>query len=268
MYSIKLPTLYLPHGGGPWPFVDLPFGSERENQSLKGYLESIPGSLPEKPRALLVISAHWEEPVPTIMTAENPPMLYDYYGFPPESYTITWPAPGSPWLAERVKGLLNSGGFKTAEDSERGFDHGTFVPLKVAFPDAEIPTTQLSLLSSLDPAAHIELGRALLPLREEGVFIIGSGMSYHDLRGLMSGRGLDDSEIFDSWLAESSTLESETRNQLLTDWAKAPAARAAHPREEHLLPLMVVAGAAGQDKGKIAFSDTYSNARISAVQFG
>jgi len=177
----RMPVVFVPHGGGPWPFVDLGF-PPGEMKELATYLESV-RTLPKvAPKALLVISAHWEEKVATLMTAPRPPMLYDYYGFPPESYKLTWPAPGAPALATRVQELLSQAGIPSATDDQRGFDHGTFVPLKLTYPDASIPTLQLSLLASLDPAAHLALGRALAPLRDEGVFIIGSGMTFHNLR--------------------------------------------------------------------------------------
>src|SRR5690606_15330538 len=125
---------------------------------------------------------------PTVTTAERPPMLYDYSGFPPESYRVTWPARGNPALANRVRGLLEKAGSKTAADAKRGYDHGTFVPLKLTYPDAEIPTVQLSLKTGLDPAEHLAMGRALAPLRDEGVFIVGSGMSFHNMRAFRDRR--------------------------------------------------------------------------------
>jgi aromatic ring-opening dioxygenase catalytic subunit (LigB family) len=170
----RMPVVFIPHGGGPWAFVDLGF-PKNEVESLRTYLQSVAKALPEKPKALLVVSAHWEERVPTVMTSAQPPMLYDYYGFPPESYKITWPAKGDAALASRVRQLLESEGMKSAEDAQRGFDHGTFIPLKVVYPDADIPTVQLSLQAGLDPEEHIKIGRALAPLRDEGVLIVGSG---------------------------------------------------------------------------------------------
>lgn len=171
--------------------------------------------------------------------------LYDYYGFPPESYQITWPAPGDPRLAVRVQELLRDAGFGAGADPERGFDHGTFVPLKLTYPDAEIPAIQLSLKRGLDPAEHIAMGRALTPLRDEEIFIIGSGMTFHNLRAFRDPRSHAVSETFDAWMRESMTVDSDARNRALTRWEDAPAARFAHPREEHLIPLMVAAGAAG-----------------------
>ncbi len=246
-----------------------------EMKPLASYLEGLSDLPPEKPRAVLAISAHWEERVPTVMTSPNPPMLYDYYGFPPSTYEITWPAPGEPTVAARVRELLEGAGWKTAADDARGFDHGTFVPLKLAYPDADIPTVQLSLLGDLDPARHIALGRALAPLRDEGVFVIGSGMPYHNMRtfgAVMHGRdvsaALADADAFATWLRAAATAPAPERDQLLTDWAKAPSARAAHPREEHLLPLMVVAGAAGDDRGTLAFDGTFGRVRLSAFHYG
>jgi aromatic ring-opening dioxygenase catalytic subunit (LigB family) len=201
------------------------------------------------------------------MLNERPPMLYDYYGFPPESYRITWPAPGDPALGARVVDLLRSAGIAAGTNSERGFDHGAFVPLKVAYPDAEVPTVQLSLKRGLDPAEHLAIGRALAPLREEGVFIVGSGMTFHDLRAFGSGSRVV-AEEFDGWLVKAATLPAEQRDRALTDWTRAPSARASHPREEHLLPLMVVAGAAGSDQGRLGYSGRMLGLPISAFHYG
>lgn len=264
--SYRMPAVFVPHGGGPWPFIKNPFGDRAELDALAEYLRSLPGLPKESPRALLVISGHWEEPVPTVMTSEHPPMLYDYYGFPPESYTVTWPAPGSPELAARVRELLEPAGFKTAADPARGFDHGTFVPLKLGYPEAEVPTVQLSLKHGLDPAEHIAMGRALMPLREEGVFIIGSGMTFHNLRAF-SAQAAPAADAFDGWLRDAATRDEKERNERLVQWAQAPAARLAHPREEHLLPLMVVAGAAGNDRGRVAYNGTIVKLRLSAYEF-
>ena len=181
--AARLPAIYIPHGGGPWPFVDSRFASRSEMEPLAQYLRGLVGTLPVRPKALLVVSAHWEEAVPTLMTASHPPLLFDYFGFPPETYQLQWPAPGAPDLAERVRGLLEKAGLRTGSDPARGFDHGTFIPLMVALPDADIPVLQMSLLANLDPRQHIALGRALAPLRDEGVLLIGSGSSYHNMRG-------------------------------------------------------------------------------------
>jgi aromatic ring-opening dioxygenase catalytic subunit (LigB family) len=269
MFAImsKMPAVFVPHGGGPWPFVETPFGSKAELAALADYLRSVARAPAEKPKALLVISAHWEESVPTVTTAAHPPLLFDYYGFPPESYELTWPAPGDPALAARVQELLGAAGFRTAADPKRGFDHGTFVPLKLAYPDAEVPTVQLSLKRGLDPAEHLAMGRALAPLRDEGVFIIGSGMTYHNMRGFGDPRSAPASESFDGWLRETATLEPAERDRRLEGWSQAPAARLVHPREEHLLPLMVIAGAGGADRGTVAFDGRIMGLRISGYAF-
>jgi aromatic ring-opening dioxygenase catalytic subunit (LigB family) len=263
-----MPAVFLPHGGGPWPFVDLGFGDQAELDGLAAYLRNLRALPKSPPRAVLVISAHWEEPVPTVMSGVRPPMLYDYYGFPPESYQLTWPAPGEPKLAARVRELLGKGGFETAEDTERGFDHGTFVPLKLTYPDADVPTVQLSLKQGLHPKEHLAMGRALQPLRDEGVFIVGSGMTFHNLRAFGDPRSRPVSEAFDAWLRESATLPARARDERLERWAEAPAARLAHPREEHLLPLMVIAGAAGEDTGTLGYNGTLLGLRLSAYHFG
>ena len=267
----RLPVVYLPHGGGPWPFVDLGFGSQRENDALRAYLSSLSKVPKREPKALLIISAHWEESAVTLMTGEKPPLFFDYYGFPPESYQLTWPAPGAPALVERVDGLLKQAGLQTAHDSQRGFDHGTFVPLKLAYPAPTIPTLQLSLRRGLDPAEHLAMGRALAPLRDEGVFIVGSGSSFHNLRAMMQGGGGDTAKKaaeFDAWLQATTKSAPAEREKALTEWAKAPAARFAHPREEHLLPLMVIAGAANGDAGSVPYADTYTGLAMSAHHFG
>lgn len=264
----RMPVAFLPHGGGPWPFVELGFGSKAEMQSLAAYLRSVRGLPGAQPKALLVVSAHWEEAVPTVSTSPKPPMLYDYYGFPPESYRIQWPAPGSPQLAARVRELLGKAGVQTKEDAQRGFDHGTFVPLKLTYPDADVPVVQLSLRRGLDPQEHLAMGRALAPLRDEGVFLVGSGMTYHNMRGFFDGRSGPVAEQFDAWLRHATTRGATERDRLLTEWSKAPAARQAHPREEHLLPLMVMAGAAGADVGTVAWNGTFAGLRLSAYHFG
>jgi aromatic ring-opening dioxygenase catalytic subunit (LigB family) len=263
----RLPVVFLPHGGGPWPFVDAGIGSDAERAALREYLEKVRALPKSPPRAVLVISAHWEEAVPTVMSGAAPPLLFDYYGFPPESYQLSWPAPGEPALAARVRELLGAAGIETAEAAERGFDHGAFVPLKLAYPDADVPTVQLSLKAGLDPSEHLALGRALAPLRDEGVFIIGSGMSYHNMRGF-GPQGRPASAAFDAWLRETVSSDPVERDTRLSNWGAAPAARNVHPREEHLLPLMVVAGAAGADRGRVGFRGTFLGVEISAHEFG
>lgn len=265
--STRLPVVFLPHGGGPFSYVDMGLPAA-EVQGLTAYWRTV-GQLPSTSlRAILVISAHWEERLPTVLTARRPPLLYDYYNFPKAAYEIEWPAPGSPELAQRIRDLLGLAGIETAADAERGFDHGTFVPLGRAFPDADVPTVQLSLEVGLDPAEHLAIGRALAPLRDEGVYILGSGMSYHNMRGFHAREADADAEAFDEWLRTTVALPAAERVVGLTHWESAPSARRVHPREEHLLPLMVVAGAAGEDEAKIAYNGRVFGKRVSGVHFG
>src|SRR5262245_3716152 len=148
MSTTRMPVVFIPHGGGPWPFVDVGFPKE-DVEALAAYLRSVRELPPRPPLALLVVSAHWETPVPTVMTSPHPPILYDYSGFPPESYRITWPAPGNPQLAARVQELLRRAGFSTGTDAARGFDHGTFIQLKLTYHDADVAQVQLSLTRRL-----------------------------------------------------------------------------------------------------------------------
>jgi aromatic ring-opening dioxygenase catalytic subunit (LigB family) len=265
---MKLPTLYLPHGGGPCFYMDWTMGPPDTWDRMAAWLRGIDATLPERPRALLVVSAHWEAPVPTVTTSAAPPLLYDYSGFPPHTYELKWPAPGAPELASRVRQLLSGAGFESGEDGKRGFDHGVFVPLKLSYPDAQVPTVQLSLRAGLDPAEHLAMGRALAPLRDEGVFLVGSGMSYHNMRHFNTRPAHEPSVRFDAWLGEVAQQEASKRDAALASWTQAPSARECHPREEHLIPLMVAAGAAGIDRGKTVFRDEVMGVAVSAVQFG
>jgi aromatic ring-opening dioxygenase catalytic subunit (LigB family) len=231
------------------------------------FLESVASTLPEPPRALLVISGHWEERAFTAGTAPQPKLIYDYSGFPDHTYKLSWPAPGNPQLAGRVVELLHNAGLSAASDPTRGYDHGVFVPLKVAFPQAEIPVVTLSLDHSLDPALHIAAGRALAPLRDEGVLIIGSGMSFHNLRGYFLPHTAERAREFDAWLTRAVESPEPDRSALLVKWRSAPFAPYAHPREEHLIPLMVAAGAGGEAPGRRIFTDEPMGAQISAYRF-
>lgn len=274
MEASVMPTVYVPHGGGPWPFVHQPWGGKEQWQQMEAYMKRLGTLPPTKPRAVLLVSAHWEEAHPTVSTSKNPPLLFDYYGFPPEAYELTWPAPGAPGVAHEVQQLLEAAGIASDANPERGFDHATFVPLKLAYPEADVPTVQLSLKKGLDPREHLAVGRALRPLRNSGVFIVGSGMSYHNMRGFMANlRGggspaLAASKRFDDWLFEAVTTNAERREQMLIDWEHAPEARACHPREEHLMPLHVVAGAAGSDRASVPYRDVVMGTHVSAVHFG
>ena len=265
----RQPALFIPHGAGPCFFMD--WNPADAWDATAAWLRSIPASLPARPKAILLVTAHWLAPQPSMSSAAQPGMLFDYYGFPPHTYELQYPAPGAPALAERVSGLLAGAGFAPVQDGARGYDHGTFIPLKVAFPDADIPVLQLSLLRSLDAAEHIRLGQALAPLRDEGVLIIGSGMSYHNMRGYGDARSTPVAAEFDRWLGETVALPAPERNARLADWASAsgPAGRLSHPprAEEHLLPLHVAAGAAGDSLGAKVFTDRVMAVDISAFRF-
>ena len=270
--AARLPTLYIPHGGGPCFFMEPSPPLPRDLwDRLANYLKGIDKSLGQRPKAVLVISGHWEMPRPTVNTAPNHTLLFDYYGFPEHTYQLTYPAHNSPETVARIEELLSSAGYRAVEDDHRGLDHGVFVPFKLIYPDADVPMIQLSLLASLDAAAHIRLGKALAPLRDEGVLIVGSGMSYHNLRAMYVQRQDVDNAVseFDTWLTEAATdSDPERRNAKLTEWENAPWARFCHPREEHLLPLHVAAGAAGDDVGRHAFGDKIVGKAISGYQFG
>jgi aromatic ring-opening dioxygenase catalytic subunit (LigB family) len=264
---VRMPVAFVPHGGGPITHVELGM-PKADVEALGEYWRSLRALPPVAPRALLVISAHWEERVPTVMSSPHPPMLYDYYGFPEEAYQITWPAPGDPALAERVRELLSGAGFTTAEDPLRGFDHGTFTPLKQTYPEANVPVVQLSLQHRLDAAEHLAMGRALVPLRDEGVFIIGSGDTFHNLRELNRRNAYEKSLQFDAWLKAAVTSDAATRDERLTHWTEGPFARYCHPREDHLVPLMVIAGAAGNDAGVVTWSGVFIATRQTGYHFG
>lgn len=237
-------ALFIGHGGGPLPLLGDP-----GHQELVATLQEIAASIP-RPKAILVVSAHWEAPLPTLTAAPKPELLYDYYNFPPEAYSIQYPCPGDPQLAHTVAQRLRQAGFSARLDDRRGFDHGVFIPLKIMYPQADIPCVQLSLLDSLDPAEHIALGEAL-PIEElDQVLILGSGFSFHNLRAFFGPISSDQQQAnarFESWLARTCTdpaLSEEDRRARLIHWDDTPDARYCHPRPEHLLPLHVCYGAA------------------------
>jgi aromatic ring-opening dioxygenase catalytic subunit (LigB family) len=241
----KATILYIPHGGGPLPLLDeATYGIM--NSYLRGFNEGI-----KKPDAIVVVSAHWEASVVSITANPKPPMLFDYFGFPPETYQYEYPAAGEPELAGHVHKLLGNAGIQSHLDHDRGFDHGVYIPLMLMYPQADIPCIQISLTDSMDAAFHIRLGKALASLKQENLLILGSGYSFHNMAVFMSEAN-DASKLknrqFEDWLAQtcSDTGLSETeREQRLADWALAPHARFCHPREEHLLPLQVCYGVGG-----------------------
>ncbi len=238
-------VLFIPHGGGPLPLMEDP-----GHAAMNDFLRAFPGNI-ARPDAIVVISAHWEAPVIGITGAARPPLLFDYYGFPPETYEYRYPAPGEPRLAARIAGLLQAAGIDARVDEERGLDHGVFVPLMLMYPGADIPCLQVSLDASLDAAEHVRIGRALAALRGENILVLGSGFSFHNLKAIFGG-GVDGDDprnlAFEAWLADtcsSEALEESERKRRLIDWQQAPHARYCHPREEHLLPLQVCYGMAG-----------------------
>ncbi|QDL98839.1 dioxygenase [Rhodopseudomonas palustris] len=265
----RQPTIFLSHGGGPCFWMEPPrrFGPNAYD-GLRAYLSGVLASLPARPRAILIVSGHWEAALPTVSTSAAPSMLFDYYGFPEHTYRLSYPAPGDPALAARVQALLGNAGIATATDATRGFDHGVFVPMLIVDPDAQIPVVMLSLQQDLDPVRHLVIGAALAPLRDDNVLIIGSGNSFHNLSTFFDGQ-VAESEAFDRWLTDAATApDAAVRNQRLAQWAGAPGARACHPREEHLIPLMVAAGAGGLDPGRRVFHDAIGNKLISGYAFG
>ena len=264
--GMSQPTLFIPHGAGPCFFMDWTRGPADAWDRTADWLKGVVANLPERPKAILVVSGHWEEQAFTVGSAARPPMIFDYYGFPEETYRLSFPAPGSPGLAGRVRELLAQAGLPAAEDPARGYDHGVFVPLLLTTPEADIPVVQLSLRSDLDPETHLRAGQALAPLRDEGVLIVGSGMSWHNMRGF-GPAFTEKSRVFDRWLEEA-VADPATRADLLRRWDEAPYAREAHPREEHLAPLFVAAGAAEGERGRVAFRDEVMDVALSAIAFG
>ncbi|MCB1338829.1 MAG: dioxygenase, partial [Maritimibacter sp.] len=224
----RQPTHFISHGGGPWPWIENMRGALKP---LEDSLADFPSQVPERPEAILMISGHWEAREVRVMHSARPPMLYDYYGFPRHTYALSYPAPGAPALAERAAGLIEAAGLPVALDDERGYDHGTFVPAYVMYPEADVPMFQVSMLETYDPEAHFALGRALAPLRDEGVAIVGSGLSYHNLR-LFGPQAKVPSDVFDVWLNETLALPPAERTQRLLDWESAPYARICHAQED------------------------------------
>jgi aromatic ring-opening dioxygenase catalytic subunit (LigB family) len=257
------PSFYLPHGGGPCFFMDDPQGTWT---GMGDFLRNLPASLPERPQAILIVSGHWETHGFALTASARPPLVFDYYGFPPYTYQLRYDAPGAPDLAARAAGLLQQAGFAAALDPVRGLDHGVFVPLKVAYPDADVPVVELSLDAGLDATLHLGAGRALAPLRAQGVLLLGAGMSFHNLRALGDPRLTEPSRQFDTWLCAAAMAPAAEREALLASWHEAPAARLAHPRHEHLLPLMVAAGASTQP-GRRVYSEQVLGTMISGFAF-
>ena len=263
----RLPTCFMPHGAGPCFFMD--WNPADTWTAMGEFLSGYRQQLQHQPKAILLVSAHWCAPRFSVTSGERPGLIFDYHGFPEHTYQLRYGAPGDPELAARVTELLVQAGFDAEQDPSRGFDHGMFIPLKMMFPDADIPVVQLSLRHGLDPQEHLEVGRALASLREDGVLIVGSGMSFHNMRGYGDVRFGPIAETFDDWLTEAVEAEPERRERMLANWSEAPSARLCHPPggEEHLIPLLVAAGAAGQSPGRKVFSQPVMQTRLSAFEF-
>jgi aromatic ring-opening dioxygenase catalytic subunit (LigB family) len=257
------PSYYIPHGGGPCFFMDDP---HQLWGGMEAFLRGLPDLLPRQPSAILLVSAHWETKGFSFTGAQNPQLIYDYYGFPAHTYQIEYNAPGSPELADRACALMQAAGLMAQVDPVRGLDHGAFIPLKVAFPKADIPVVEMSLDHSLDPALHLRAGEALQALRDENVLIVGSGMSFHNMSAYGNPRYGEPSRAFDAWLAAAMALTGQDRAKCLAGWVDAPAGRLSHPREEHLLPAMVAAGASDAP-GQHIYTQMVMATAISAFSF-
>jgi 4,5-DOPA dioxygenase extradiol len=256
----RLPAVFVSHGAPTLPFEDV---------VARDFLRALGASI-AVPRAILVVSAHWETAVPTVSAVDRPETIHDFSGFPRELYRVRYPAPGAPALAQQVVTLLDQAGIAVEVSVDRGLDHGAWVPLMLAYPEANIPVTQLSIQSPRGPGCHWTLGEALRPLREEGVLILASGSATHNVREF--GRhALDAAPLgyvvaFDEWLAAAVT--GGRRDDLLAYRSRAPDAMRNHPTEEHLLPLFVAAGAGTTGRGeRLHASYTYGAFAMDAYRF-
>lgn len=231
MSADRLPSVFVSHGAPTLPMEDIP---------ARRFLEGL-GKALGRPEAILCVSAHWETRAPAASLATQPETIYDFYGFPDALYQLRYPAPGAPGLAKRAAELLRGAEL----DEDRGLDHGAWVPLLLMYPEADIPVTQLSVLSMAGPAASLELGRALAPLRDEGVLILASGGAVHNLKEWRANqhRTPDWAGEFDDWLAAQ--VETGEIESLLDYRQQGPHGARAHPTEEHFLPLFVAMGAGG-----------------------
>ena len=256
-----LPTLFISHGSPMMALTDVP---------ARHFLAGLGARLP-RPRAVLVASAHWETEAPAVNAVAVNDTIHDFYGFPRELYAVRYPAPGAPALAGRVAGLLAESGLPARIDRERGLDHGAWVPLSLLYPAQDIPVLQLSVQTHLGPAHHLAVGRALAPLAAEGVLVIGSGSFTHDLRRFR-GQPVDSPEApdvtaFADWF-DAALTEGRTAD-LLAYRRLAPHAAQQHPTEEHLLPIYVALGAAGEAARaeRLHTSANYGVLRMDAYRF-
>jgi aromatic ring-opening dioxygenase catalytic subunit (LigB family) len=221
---------------------------------LEKSLVAISRDLSVTPTAILVVTAHWIERGFVVSGSDRPPMIYDFSGFPDHTYHVQYPAPGLPLLAEKVAAKISKAGFTSRVDPVRGFDHGTYTPLAPMYPKANVPVVQMSIDRKFDPETHMKVGQALADLRQEGILILGSGLSFHNL-GTFGPEAKAPSQAFDRWLQETAAASPQERWSRLCKWLQAPAARKAHPREDHLLPLMVASGAAFEEPATVVYHE-------------
>lgn len=254
--ALIAPAMFVNHGGGPMPLL-----GDKDHAGLTKFLrDDVKKHINFKEiKAIILVTAHWEESVVTISSGKHHDLYFDYYGFPPESYKYKYDAPGDPELAARIHEVLKKEGIPSKLDPKRGWDHGVFVPMMLINPAADIPIVQVSVLSNQDPMEHYRLGKALYQFRKEGVAILGSGMSYHNMREFMYGRSRGEvvNEEFDNHLYNICTSEDESkRREGFLSWRQQPGATEAHPvrAAEHFMPLVVVAGAGGSRAGKRVFN--------------
>jgi 4,5-DOPA dioxygenase extradiol len=236
---MMLPSLFVSHGA---PTLALDPG--KTGEALARLAADFP-----KPKAILAASAHWSGSALALGASERPETVHDFGGFPEALYRIEYPAPGAPDVARRAQQLLAAQGFDAALDAGRGFDHGAWMPLRLMYPDADIPITQISLQPRLGPEHHYRIGKALAPLRDEGVLILASGSLTHNLYEIgafdMGASTPEWVESFRQWVAQR--IEANDADALLRYREVAPAAIRNHPTDEHFLPLFVALGAAGKD---------------------
>ncbi|KAF9416622.1 hypothetical protein HW555_006052 [Spodoptera exigua] len=253
------PSLFLNHGGGPYPVL-----GEKNNLEIAEALKNVSSYVDlSRLRAIVIVTAHREEDVVTISSAERHSLLYDYNNFPPECYKYQYNAPGDPVLAARIHEAFKSAGIESRLDDQRGWDHGVFIPMMLINPKADIPLIQISILKNQNASQHYEIGRVLYQFRKEGVAIFGSGFSYHNEEGFQRAKRENDKIIentdFDNFLNEVCTGDEESRRKIVF-WEQEKGAYESHPLGEadHLMPLIVNAGAGGTGRGRKIFESVYA----------
>lgn len=262
--TMKFPAIFINHGGGPMPLMG------KQPTLVNHMQEAVQKYIPEKPKAIVILSAHWEsDPIKITNYNEPQSLYYDYHGFPPETYKYKYPAPGSNELSHKIQGLLKDNGIQSQFDTDRGLDHGVFVPLMIMYPDADIPVVAVSLDASLRSDANMKIGQALGPLRNDGVLIIGSGYTFHNMQSFFhpTAASIKASSDFNAWLKDTmlSTSSPDDMKEALIDWDQAPGARKSHPREEHLLPLFMTAAASDFTGAKVIYDTTQDSDAAHAV---